>query len=358
MLKEGYDIQDGCWTCRCRFGMVSCTEIRGCSNTSNLSMKFAYQRAAGNDRVVDTGDPTAVHIMICSDENTLGGMVALINSIRLHTNTSVIFHLVTDEASHNHLKTWIEQTDLKGIKREIIVFDENRVAGKYVVRSSNQRLKSPLNYARFYIPYLLPDFNGRLIYIDDDCIVQGDIKELAAVSISDDHLAAFSDDCSAIAKRFNLFRNNFFRFLNYANERVQKLGISPQTCSFSAGVFVADVKRWREHDVTIKLEYWSELNTRENIYGGQDGGGGSQPPMMIVFHNKYSRLDPMWHVRHLGWSTGSRYSRQFLQEAHLLHWNGGYKPWGSPAQYVDIWDKYYIPDPTRQFKPMRKYKTL
>lgn len=34
----------------------------------------------------------------------------------------------------------------------------------------------------------------------------GDIRELAKTQISDDHVAAFSDDCSAIAKRFNLFR--------------------------------------------------------------------------------------------------------------------------------------------------------
>lgn len=29
-------------------------------------------------------------------------------------------------------------------------------------------------------------------------------------------------------------------------------------------------------------------------------GGVATPPMLIVFHDKYTMLDPLWHVRHLG----------------------------------------------------------
>jgi lipopolysaccharide biosynthesis glycosyltransferase len=95
--------------------------------------------------------------------------------------------------------------------------------------------------------------------------VQGDIKKLSETHISDDHVAAFSDDCSAVAKHFNLFRNSFFRYLNYANEHIQKLGIPPETCSFNAGVFVTDIRKWRDNDITDKLEYWMELNTKYDV---------------------------------------------------------------------------------------------
>ena len=30
-----------------------------------------------------------------------------------------------------------------------------------------------LNYARYYMPRLFPHIDGRVVYIDDDCIVQG-----------------------------------------------------------------------------------------------------------------------------------------------------------------------------------------
>ena len=42
------------------------------------------------------------------------------------------------------------------------------------------------------------------------------------------------------------------------------------------------------------------LPTRQNIYSSAMAGGVATPPMLIVFYDKYTTLDPMWHVRHLG----------------------------------------------------------
>ena len=39
---------------------------------------------------------------------------------------------------------------------------------------------------------------------------------------------------------------------------------------------------------------------RETVYGNEKGNGGSQPPMMLVFHGKYTKMDPGWHIRNLG----------------------------------------------------------
>lgn len=42
------------------------------------------------------------------------------------------------------------------------------------------------------------------------------------------------------------------------------------------------------------------LSTRHNIYSSAMAGGVATPPMLIVFHDKYTTLDPLWHVRHMG----------------------------------------------------------
>lgn len=39
---------------------------------------------------------------------------------------------------------------------------------------------------------------------------------------------------------------------------------------------------------------------RENLYSSTLGGGVATSPMLIVFHGKYSTINPMWHIRHLG----------------------------------------------------------
>lgn len=50
-----------------------------------------------------------------------------------------------------------------------------------------------------------------------------------------------------------------------------------------------------------------------------------------------------------GWSPDVHYPENFLQEAHLLHWNGPFKPWNYPAVHLDRWEKWFIPDPSGRF---------
>lgn len=122
---------------------------------------------------------------------------------------------------------------------------------------------------------------------------------------------------------------------------------------------------------------------REDLYSKTLADSITTPPLLIVFYKHYSPIDPMWHVRHLGkhclmkhpsccalifitvifsilpligaTGAGNRYSPQFVKAAKLLHWNGHYKPWGGASSFSGIWDKWYIPDPTGKFHPIRRH---
>lgn len=296
----------------------------------------------------------AVHVCITSDENTLGGMIALINSIYSNTKHPVFFHLVVDEASLDHLRIWIETTKLRDIHYQIKIFPENWVNGKIKVWSGRQDLAKPLNYARYYIPQLFPEIKDRIIFIDDDSIVQDDIKELYDMKFSPEHIVAFSNECSSASKRLTLMKNNYADYIDFKSQHVKEMKIDPLECAFNAGVFVADLDLWRKYNITKQLEHWLILNTKEEIYGNERAGGGSQPPLMIVFYKKYTNIDPSWHVRYLGWTSGSSYTKQFVRLAKLLHWSGRFKPWGRVSQHKDIWYQYFIEDPTGKFHPVQK----
>lgn len=300
-----------------------------------------------------TGDPW-VHVCVASDKNTLVGMIALINSIFLNTKHPVMFHLITDEESGEHLKGWIEMTSLHDIHYELKSFPKQWVAGKVNIRGDRQELSRPLNYARFYIPHLFPDLNGKIIYIDNDCIVQSDIYDLYQTRIQPGHVAAFSEDCSSSARRITLLKNNYADHIDFKSDAIKSRHIDPTTCAFNAGLYVADMKLWKEKNITKQLEHWMELNTKIEIFGNEKIVGGAQPPMMIVFYKNYTQLEPSWHVRYLGWTAGTSYSSEFIKHAKLLHWNGRFKPWGRTAQHTEVWDKYYINDPTGKFSPVRK----
>lgn len=139
-------------------------------------------------------------------------------------------------------------------------------------------------------------------------------------------------------------------YLDYRKKTIKDLGISPSTCSFNPGVIVANMTEWKHQRITKQLEKWMQKNVEENLYSSSLGGGVATSPMLIVFHGKYSTINPLWHIRHLGWNPDARYSEHFLQEAKLLHWNGRHKPWDFPSVHNDLWESWFVPDPAGIFK--------
>ncbi|XP_034018911.1 glycosyltransferase 8 domain-containing protein 2 isoform X2 [Thalassophryne amazonica] len=293
-----------------------------------------------------------VPIIICASEERMGATMATINSVYSNTDARVIFYIVTLRDSVKLTRQYIQKTKLKAINYKILEFNPMVLRGKVKPATSRPDLLHPLNFVRFYLPML--DINHkRVIYLDDDVIVQGDISNLFHVRLKPGHAAAFSTDCD-LSTTHEIVRSvgmqtTYMGFLDYRKQEVKDLGINPGECSFNPGVFVADMSEWRKQKITKQLEKWMEENFRHNIYSSTMAGGVATPPMLIVFHDKYTTLDPLWHIRHLGWSPDVHYSKDVLKEALLLHWNGPYKPWSHPAVHTDLWIKWFIPDPSGTF---------
>ncbi|XP_013402879.2 glycosyltransferase 8 domain-containing protein 1 [Lingula anatina] len=303
-----------------------------------------------------TGQPT--HVLLTADSAMLGGMIAAVNSIHLNAKCPVKFHLVTTTDCAKHLRTWIQATSLSKIDYELLVFNKRLVTGMIKLRGGREELSRPIVYARFFVPTLLPDLQGRVVYVDSDVIVQGDIGELNKTRIRRGHAVAVSEDCNSVSKRFSHIQNNYQNYINFKNPSIKRLKMSPLACSFNPGVFAMDITTWKQTNMTLKIQHWLQLNTWQEVYGTGIAGGAAQPPMMIALYKRFSLLNPMWNVRHLGMRYKKMYSDQFISRAKLIHWDGPTKPWDGGAQFSKIWDKYYIPDPTGQFKVARRYGTV
>ncbi|KAM9859744.1 glycosyltransferase 8 domain-containing protein 1 [Aulostomus maculatus] len=300
-----------------------------------------------------------IPVLITAAEERLGGVVAAMNSIYQNTKANVVFTIVTLNDTVDHLKLWLSETTLKNIKYKIIIFNRELLVGKLSKDPQVLEASKPLTFARYYLPLYIPEAE-KAIYLDDDIIVQGDIQELYETNLKPGHAAAFSEDCdSASAKgivRGAGTQNNYIGFLDFKKEAIKKLGMRANTCSFNPGVIIANLTEWKNLNITEQLEHWMELNTQEDLYSKTLAESVTTPPLLIVFYKRHSAIDPMWHVRHLGTtSAGNRYSSQFVKAAKLLHWNGHYKPWGRSSSFTDVWDKWFIPDPTGKFHPVRRH---
>ncbi|XP_019360759.1 PREDICTED: glycosyltransferase 8 domain-containing protein 1 [Gavialis gangeticus] len=309
-------------------------------------------------KLIEKRNEKEIPVVITASEDRLGGIIAAINSIYHNTKSNVVFHIITQNNTVDHLRSWLSNTVLKNVKYQIIDFDPRVLEGKMRVDSEQTDSIKPLTFARFYLPNLLP-YSEKAIYVDDDVIVQDDIFELYNTPLKPGHAAAFSDDCDSTTNKFAVRgagnQYNYIGFLDYKKETIRKLAMKASTCSFNPGVFVANLTEWKLKNITNQLEKWMKLNVVEELYSKTLADNVATPPLLIVFYKQYSNIDPLWNVRHLGSSAGKRYSPQFVKAAKLLHWNGHFKPWGRTASYSDVWEKWYIPDPTGKFNLIRRH---
>lgn len=300
-----------------------------------------------------------IPVLITAVEDRLGAAVSVMHSVYTNTKANVVFTIVTLNSTVPHLKDWLGDSKLKDIKHKMVIFDPELLKGKISHDPHSTEVTKPLAFARFYLPLYFPEAE-RAIYLDDDVIVQGDIQELFETNMKPGQAAAFSDDCDSSSTK-GIVRgagnqNNYMGFLDFRKESIKKLGMRANTCSFNPGVFVANLSEWRSQNITGQLQHWMERNTHEDLYSKTLGDSVITPPLLIVFYKRHATIDPMWHIRHLG-TTGAanRYSSQFVKAAKLLHWNGHYKPWGRGAAFTDLWDQWYIQDPTGKFHPIRRH---
>ncbi|XP_037535582.1 glycosyltransferase 8 domain-containing protein 1 [Nematolebias whitei] len=300
-----------------------------------------------------------IPVLITAAEDRLGAVIAAMNSVYQNSKSNVVFTIVTLNDTVDHLRTWLSQTKLKNVKHKVIIFNQELLSGKMPKDLKTTETSKPLTFARFYLPLFIPEAD-KAIYLDDDVIVQGDIQELYEANLKPGHAAAFAEDCDSASSK-GIIRgagnqNNYIGFLDFKKESVKKLGMRANTCSFNPGVIIANLTEWRNQNITQQLEHWMELNAQEDLYSKTLAESVTTPPLLIVFYKRHSSIDPLWHVRHLGTTgAGNRYSPPFVKAAKLLHWNGHYKPWGRASSFSDVWDKWFIPDPTGKFHPTRRH---
>ncbi|XP_067553876.1 glycosyltransferase 8 domain-containing protein 2 isoform X5 [Tursiops truncatus] len=204
-----------------------------------------------------------IPVVICAAAGRMGAAMAAINSIYSNTDANILFYVVGLRNTLSRIRKWIEHSKLREINFKIVEFNPMVLKGKIRPDSARPELLQPLNFVRFYLPLLIHQ-HEKVIYLDDDVIVQGDIQELYDTTLALGHAAAFSDDCdlpsSQDIHRLVGLQNTYMGYLDYRKKTIKDLGISPSTCSFNPGVIVANMTEWKHQRITKQLEKWMQKN--------------------------------------------------------------------------------------------------
>lgn len=277
----------------------------------------------------------AVHIAMTLDLAYLRGSMAAILSALQHSSCpdNLHFHFVAT-SNFSHLSKTL-RSSFPDLNFKIYPFDSSSVSGR-ISTSLRSALDRPLNFARNYLPNILPQCIHKTIYLDSDVILVDDIAKLASTTIGGNSVIAAPEYCNA---NFSVYFTPTF----WSNPTLSLMfeGRDRKPCYFNTGVMVIDLDRWREGDYTRRILEWMELQKRMRIYEL-----GSLPPFLLVFAGNIAPVDRRWNQHGLGGDNFRGLCRDLHPgPASLLHWSGKGKPWeridrNRPCPVDALWTPY------------------
>lgn len=163
-------------------------------------------------------------------------------------------------------------------------------------------------YYRLLLDGLIPEHVKRVVYIDADTLVLGDVNQLLDCSVDGNVLLARKQSAP-----------NGWSFSNTDHY-------------FNAGVLVIDCKRWRDQKVGTKSIEFSIRHGKRNTEWDQGA-------LNAVLENQWGELDGQWNCEPKPLSKDDRPDQ--MPRAGILHYLGTGKPWHSDYPYAEIQAQYF-----------------
>ncbi|KAK1258299.1 putative galacturonosyltransferase 11 [Acorus gramineus] len=281
-------------------------------------------------------DNSLYHFCIFS-ENVLASS-AVVNSTVSNADhpQQLVFHIITSESNYHAMQVWFLSNDFKGSTIEVQKLEDFHWMNSsyFPVRNSenesDSKFSNPkyiplLDHLKFYIPDIHPSLE-KVIYLDDDVIVQKDLTPLFSLDLHGNVNGAV-ETCLEGFHRYH-------RYLNFSNPIISSQ-FDPQACGWAFGMNVFDLIAWKKANVTSRYRYWMEQNIDQTLWKKE-----TLPVGLLSFNGLTEPLDRRWHVLGLGHDLGL--DDRLIESAAVLHYDGYMKPWLELAyeRYKPQWDRY------------------
>lgn len=277
----------------------------------------------------------AIPVMVCAADNRYAMPLAVM--LR-----SMADHLV----SYPRVSVWVLDGGISWLRKRRVVasLPQGKVELQWV-RPSHRRLKgvpvfghvSICTYYRLLIGELLPNSITKVIYLDVDTLVQGDIGELWDVEMKSTTLAAVPHSDMNVSAPYGL-------------AMYKELGLSPDTPYFNAGVLLIDLVRWRTLDMQrLASKFVEQYGTLLNFW--------DQDVLNGVLAGSWGVLSAKWNVcvGHL-WKGNVTGLVSNPGETAIIHFASAIKPWdyGSQHPFQDVYFGWIDRTVWRGWRPKRQ----
>ncbi len=187
-------------------------------------------------------------------------------------------------------------------------------------------------YYRILMPRLLPNKLRRVIYLDSDLVIRGDLSALWKTCMDGSSCLAVQDvaspflDASLGLPNFDKCGPHLGATTPVANYR--ELGLDGRLPYLNSGVLVVDLETWREADLSNQMLECLSCHRQHVRWWDQYA-------LNVVLAGKWRPINPRWnqgsHIYvYRGWDE-SPYDRDthdnVRNDPHIVHFTTRHKPW-------------------------------
>ncbi len=193
-------------------------------------------------------------------------------------------------------------------------------------------------YLLLLLSRLLPTDLQRVIYLDSDLIVLGDLVELWEMPLEGKPCLAARDmghpyihreiarpDVSEWERKLPLYRA--LPIVNY-----KELGLDPRAEYFNSGVLLIDLELWRRENLAEKFLQCAHENHEHILFW-------DQYVLNIVLSGRWGRLESTWNRQPFVYRVSDWRDSTFDEEEwkrimttpHVIHFSAKRKPWQVPG---------------------------
>jgi lipopolysaccharide biosynthesis glycosyltransferase len=263
--------------------------------------------------------PETVTLAFSLDRNYLLHLPTVLHSIRTHTGAALSLVFLTRGLSDK------EVAAAAGVARpsDVRVFPMESYFSDIDIQQGPGKTTSVLD--RLFFPELLPKVD-RLVYLDLDLVVRGDVAELASFEPSARGIAARPTPNVTWATAARAFELRSMDLDPLRARRLRGLAAAATDLAapyFNAGVLVLSLERLRQRRFIPKaLRVMREF------------GLNDQDTMNLFAGGDFTRLP--WY-----WNANPHF--EFVDDAKLIHWAGVNKPWlEKPVLAKRFWMHYVM----------------
>ena len=258
-----------------------------------------------------------MHVAFCVNDGYAQYIMVTIKGLLENNSDPIVIHVLSDYISERNvarLKDLVSSYTFAELK--VIIVDDSKLRG----------LKDTWTIYTWYrvlLPEILDKDVHRVLYLDADVLVAGNIGELFRLDMTDKAIAGTID------------------FQSKDISTYKRCGYEPEKEYVCAGIMLMNLDYWREHDIANQVVRWGRDNNDRIQFPDQDSINYICRNAKILLPLKYDIVDGFFHDDYY-YKNYPQELRECVESPVIIHY-AGQAPWVvelSSHLLQDEWETY------------------